>query len=87
MRRLLLVALLASAGLAAVVSGLMTAAWAGENLHGDFADQATGVIDVRFTSAVFLGWFAAFWCAFAFVGMTGVFARGLFGSHRERSMR
>jgi len=87
MRRPVLVALIVSAGLAAVASGLLTTAWVGENLHGDFADQRTGAIDVGFTTTVFLSWFAAFGCAFAVVGMMGVFARALLETHRERSIR
>ncbi len=86
-RRQLLVVLLASAGIGAVASGLLTAAWVGENLSGDFADLETGAIDVRYTAVTFATCFAFFAVPLATIGGVGVLMRALFSRQRHRSVR
>ncbi len=80
-RRQLLVVLAVSAGLGAIVSGLLTAAWVGENLSGDFADLETGAIDVRYTAMTFAICFAIFAVPLALIGSVGVFMRALLVRH------
>ena len=66
--------LLAAAVLGAVASGLLTGAWASENLGGDFADQASGQIDLGFTAATFLIWSALLATPLAIIGALAVLA-------------
>jgi hypothetical protein len=73
-QRQLLLTLLAALALGAAGSGLLTGGWVSENLSGDFADQASGKIDVGFTLATFLIWTGAFSAPLSIVGFIAVVA-------------
>jgi hypothetical protein len=76
-RHQLLLAGLGATLFGAVVSGVFTTAWVGENLSGDFADQETGALDVGFTLGVFLIFTALFATPVAIIAIAGVLARAL----------
>jgi hypothetical protein len=82
-RRQCLLVLLGAALLGAIPAGLLTMAWASENLGGDFADLETGKLDVGFTAATFLIWTALFAGPLAVIGGFGILARR--ASRRRRS--
>ncbi|HEX3920206.1 MAG TPA: hypothetical protein VHW60_22940, partial [Caulobacteraceae bacterium] len=76
-RRQLLLAGVGATLFGAVVSGLLTTAWVGENLSGDFANQETGALDIGFTAAIFLTCTALIAAPVALIAIAGVLARAL----------